>query len=100
MRDTNVGNAITGRSFSDRHAWAAAAGEHGREVYRDDNHNVDVQVQRLIRLQHLAQPKIEEGWQSPVVKFHKFLNTMASAKMDKQLGSDCVVVELVRTLSW
>ena len=24
---------------SDRHAWAAAAGEHGREVYRDDNNN-------------------------------------------------------------
>ena len=27
---------------SDRHAWAAAAGEHGREVYRDDNNNVDI----------------------------------------------------------
>ena len=24
---------------SDRHAWAVAAGEHGREVYRDDNNN-------------------------------------------------------------
>ena len=25
---------------SDRHAWAAAAGDYGREVYRDDNNNV------------------------------------------------------------
>ena len=51
--------------FSDRHAWAAAAGEHGREVYRDDNNNVDVQMQRLVRLQLLAQRKIEAGWQPP-----------------------------------
>ena len=86
--------------FSDRHAWAAAAGEHGREVYRDDNHNVDVQVQRLIRLQHLAQPKIEEGWQQSAEKFYNFLNALASAKMGKQLGSDGVVVEMVRALSW
>ena len=35
---------------SNRHAWAAA-GEHGREVYREDNNNVDIQQQRLIRLQ-------------------------------------------------
>ena len=35
---------------SDRHAWAAAAGEHGRGVYRDDNNNVDIQLQRLVRL--------------------------------------------------
>ena len=28
---------------SDRHAWAAAVGEHGREVYRDDDNNVDIQ---------------------------------------------------------
>ena len=35
---------------SDRHAWAAAAGEHGREVYRDDNNNEDIQQQRLVRL--------------------------------------------------
>ena len=48
---------------SDRHAWAAAAGEHGREVYRDDNNNVDIQQQRLVRLQHLA------GWQPRAVKF-------------------------------
>ena len=27
---------------SDRHAWAAAAGDHGRQVYRDDNNNVSV----------------------------------------------------------
>ena len=62
---------------SDRHAWAAAAGEHGREVYRDDNNNVDVQMQRVVRLQHLAQREIEAGWQPPAVKFHDFLNALA-----------------------
>ena len=41
---------------SDRHAWAAAAGGHGREVHRDD----------------LAQCEIEAGWQPPAVKFHDF----------------------------
>ena len=85
---------------SDRHAWAAAAGEHGREVYRDDKNNVDVQMQRLVRLQHLAQREIEAGWQPPAVKFHDFLNALASAKMGKQPGSDGVVVEMVRALSW
>ena len=85
---------------SDRHAWAAAAGEHGREVYRDDDNNVDIQQQRLVRLQHLAQREIEAGWQPPVVKFHDFLNALASAKMCKQPGSDGVVVEMVRALSW
>ena len=87
-------------SSSDRHAWAVAAGEHGREVYRDDDNNVDVQQQRLIRLQHLAQREIDAGWQPPVVKFHDFLNALASAKMCKQPGSDGVVVEMVRALSW
>ena len=71
---------------SDRHAWAAAAGEHGREVYRDDENNADIQQQRLIRLQHLAQREIDAGWQPPVVKFHDFLNALASAKMCKQPG--------------
>ena len=71
---------------SDRHAWAAAAGELGREVYRDDNNNVDIQLQRLVRLQHLAQREIEAGWQPPAVKFHGFLNALASAKMGKQPG--------------
>ena len=85
---------------SDRHAWAAAAGEHGREVYRDDNNNVDIQLQRLVRLQHLAQREIEAGWQPPAVKFHDFLNALASAKMGKQPGSDGVVVEMLRALSW
>ena len=65
---------------SDRHAWAAAAGEHDREVYRDDDNNVDIQQQRLIRLQHLAQREIEAGWQLPVVKFHDFLNALARCK--------------------
>ena len=56
-------------------------GEHGREVYRDDNNNVDVQMQRLVGLQHLAQREIEAGWEPPAVKFHDFLNALASAKM-------------------
>ena len=79
--------------FADRH-------EHGREVFRDDNNNVDVQMQRLVRLQHLAQRETEAGWQPPAVKFHDFLNALASAKMGKQPGSDGVVVEMVRALSW
>ena len=29
--------------------------------YRDDNNNVDIQLQRLVRLQHLAQREIEAG---------------------------------------
>ena len=85
---------------SDRHAWAAAAGDHGREVYRDDNNNVDVQMQRLVQLQQLVRREIEAGWQPPAVKFHGFLNALASAKMGKQLGSDGVVVEMVRALCW
>ena len=85
---------------SDRHAWAAGAGEHGREVYRDDDNDADVQRQRLIRLQHLAQREIDAGWQPLVVKFHDFLNALASAKMCKQPGSDGLVVEMVRALSW
>ena len=74
---------------SDRHAWAAAAGEHGREVYRDDNNNVDIQLQRLVCLQHLAQREIEAGWQPPPVKFHDFLNALASAKN----GRGCISCE-------
>ena len=82
------------------HAWAAAAGEHGREVYRHDDNNVDIQQQRLVRLQHLAQREIDAGWQPLVVKFHDFLNALARANMCKQPGSDGVVVEMVRALSW
>ena len=80
-RDIRIMQLPDGPS-SDRHAWAAAAGEHGREVYRDDDNNADIQQQRLIRLQHLAQREIDAGWQPPVVKF--------------QPGSDDVVVEMVR----
>ena len=68
---------------SDRHAWAAAAGEHGREVYRDDNNNADAQMQRLVRLQQLALREIDAGWLPPAVKFHDFVNALASANMDK-----------------
>ena len=85
---------------ADRHAWAAAAGEHGREVYLDDDNHVDAQRQRLARLQLLAQREMAQGWQLPVVKFHDFLNALAGAKACKQLGSDGVVVEMVRALSW
>ena len=70
---------------SDRRAWAAAAGEHGREVYLDDNNNVDIQMQRLVRLQRLAQREIEASWQPPVVKFNDFLNSLASAKRANNL---------------
>ena len=83
---------------SDRHAWAAAAGEHG--VYRDDDNNEDTQQQCVIRLQHLAQREIAAGWQPLVVTFHDFLKALASAKTCKQPGSDGVVVEMVRALSW
>ena len=86
--------------FGDRHAWAAAAGEHDREVYRDDDNNADIQQQRLIRLQHLAHREIAAGWQPPVVKFHDFLNALASAKTCVHPGSDGVVVEMVRALRW
>ena len=85
---------------SDRHAWAAAAGEHGREVHRDEDNDADVQRQRLIRLQHLAQREIAAGWQLLVVKIHDYLDALASAKTCKQPGSDGVVVEMVRALSW
>ena len=85
---------------SDRHAWAAAAGEQDREVHRDDNNNEDIQQQRLVRLQHLAQREIEAGWQLFAAKFHDFLNALASANMCKQLGSNGAVVDMVRALSW
>ena len=80
--------------------WAAAAGEHGREVYRDDDNDDDIQRQRLSCLQLLAQREIAAGWQPPVVKLHGFLNALASAKTCKQPGSDGVVVEMVRALRW
>ena len=85
---------------ADRHAWAAAAGEHGREVYRDDDDNdADAQRQRLTRLQFLAQREIAAGWQPPVVKFDDFLNALGSAKTCKQPGSGGVDVEMVGALS-
>ena len=68
--------------------------------YFDRGKHVDIQLQRLVRLQHLAQREIEAGWQPPAVKFHDFLNALASAKICKQPGSDGVVVEMVRALSW
>ena len=69
--------------------WAAAAGEHGREVCRDDDNNVDVQRHCLIHLQLLAQREIAAGWQSLVVKFHDFL----------KLGSDDVGFRSMRYIS-
>ena len=35
-----------------------------------------------------------------MVKFHDFLNALASAKNSKQPGSDGVVAKMVRALSW
>ena len=46
------------------------------------------------------QREIGAGWQPPVVKLHDFLNALASAKNCKQPGSDGVVAEMVRALSW
>ena len=72
---------------ADRHAWAAAAGEHGREVYRDVDNDVDAQLQRLTRLHLLAQREMAQVWQPLVVKFHDFLHALAGAKACKQPGS-------------
>ena len=70
---------------SDRHAWAAAAGEHGREVYRDDDNDANVQRQRLISSSaYLVQREIVAGWQPLVVNFLDFLNALACAKTCKQ----------------
>ena len=85
---------------TNRHAWAAAAYEYCREIYRDDEYDEAAQQERLIHLQQLAQREIEAGWQPPVVRFHDFLNALANAKDSKQPGSDGVVAEKVRALSW
>ena len=87
-------------SSTNRHAWAAAAYEYGREKYRDDENDEVAQKERLIRLEQVAQREIEAGWQPPAVKFHDFLNALASAKSCKQPGSDGVVAEMVRALNW
>ena len=70
---------------SNRHPWAAAY-EHGREIYHDDENDSRVQRERLNRLQYLAQREIAAGWQPPVVRFHDFLNALAGAKSCKQPG--------------
>ena len=87
-------------SSTKKHEWATVAYEYCREKYRDDEHDEVAQQERLIRLQLLAQREIEAGWQPPVVKFHDFINALASAKNCKQPGSDGVVAEMVRALSW
>ena len=85
---------------ADRHAWAAAAGEHGREVYRDDDNDVDAQLQQLTRLQLLAQREMAQVRQPSVVKFHDVFNALADAKACTQPESDGVVLEMVRALRW
>ena len=85
---------------TNKHEWATAAYEYGREKYRDDENDEVAQQERLIRLQLLAQREIEAGWQPPVVKFHDFLNALASAKNCKQPGPDGAIAEMVRSLSW
>ena len=72
----------------DRHAWAKASAIHGKEVYRDDENDYSTQLQRLIRVQRLAQREMSRGWLPPAVKFHDFLKAMAGAKANKQPGSD------------
>ena len=84
----------------DRHAWAAAVGVHGREVYRDDDNDTDTQLQRLARLEQLAQREMARGWLTPAVKFHDFLDAIASVKACKQPGIDGVVAEMARALRW
>ena len=69
---------------TNKHEWATAAYDYGREKYRDDENDEVAQQERLIRLQLLAQREIEAGWQPPVVKFHDFLNALAGAKNCKQ----------------
>ena len=85
---------------TNKHEWATAVYEYGREKYRDAENDEAAQQERLIRLQLLAQREIEAGWQPPVVKFHDFLNALASAKNFKQPGSDGVVAEMILALSW
>ena len=85
---------------TNRQDWAAAAHKYGCEKYCDKENDETAQRERLIRLQELALREIEAGWQPPVVKFHDFLNALASAKNCKQPGSDGVVTEMVRALSW
>ena len=80
--------------------WAKAAAIHGKEVYWDDENDYNTQLQRLIRVHRLAQQEMSRGWLPPAVKFHDFLNAMAGAKANKPPGSDGVVVEMIRTLSW
>ena len=88
------------RPSTNKHAWATAAYEYGREKYRDDENDEVAQQERLVRLQLLARREIEAGWQPPVVKFDDFLNALAGVKNCKQPGSNGVVAEMVRALSW
>ena len=76
LRETNVGIALTGWLLFDTQAWVAVAGKHGREVYRDDNNNVDIQQQRLVRIRQLAQREINASCELPVVKFLDFLKNL------------------------
>ena len=85
---------------TNRQEWATAAYKYGREKFRDDENDEAAQKERLYRLQQLAQREIEAGWLPPVVKFHDFLNALASAKNCKQPGSDGVVTEMIRSLNW
>ena len=82
---------------ADRHAWAAAAGEHGREVHRDDDNDGDAQRQRLARLELLAQREMAQGWQPPVVNFHNFLNCVGWCKSLQAACANPVIsrVELI-----
>ena len=67
---------------SDGHGWGAAAGGHGRGVYRSDGGDVDVRGRRLVRLRHLAQRGCRNGACSQLV--------------DSLLAVSLVLVTLVR----
>ena len=67
---------------ADRHAWAA--GEHDREVYRDDDDDVDAQFQRLTRLQLLAQREMAQGGS---LLWSSFMISSMSSLMQKHANS-------------
>ena len=69
-------------------------------MYRDDDTDVNSQLQRFAQLHQQVQREMARGWLPPSVKFHDFLNAMAGAKACKQPGIDGVVVEMPRALSW
>ena len=69
------------------------------KMYRDDDNDVNSQLQRFAQLHQHVQREMARVWLPPAVKFHDFLNAMAGAKACKQPGIDGVVVETLCALS-